>query len=82
MVYLYRSIRPVTSEAPLGSLSERGYFTVVDESGTVVFTTGLMVSVGDEYIDEDDTKYVVISVSDDVATVRSVGTMEALPPYR
>ncbi|MGI6660896.1 MAG: stage II sporulation protein P [Bacillota bacterium] len=82
VVYLYRSIRPVTSEAPSGLTErERGYFTVVDESGTVVFTTGLMVSVGDEYIDEDDTKYVVISVSDDVATVRSVGTMEALPPF-
>lgn len=82
VVYLYRSIMPVTSEVPpMLTERERGYFTVVDEDGVVIFTTGLMVSVGDEYIDEDDNKYVVIDVSDDVATVRSVGKMEALPPF-
>ncbi len=82
VVYLYRSVMPVASEAPPGHAErERGYFTVVDEDGTVIFTTGHMVSLGDEYIDENDVKYVVIDVSDDVATVRAVGSLEALPPF-
>ncbi|HHY11777.1 MAG TPA: stage II sporulation protein P [Firmicutes bacterium] len=82
VAHLYRSIKPASSETVMGhSERDRGYFTVVDETGKTVFTTGHLVSVGDEYIDEDDTKYVVISVSDDVATVRAVGRMEALPPF-
>ncbi len=82
VIYLYRSIRPVASQAPSGHTErERGYFTVFDENGVVIFTTGHTVSLGDEYINEDDTKYVVIDVSDDVATVRAVDRMEALPPF-
>ncbi len=81
IIYLYESLKPASSEVVMGH-TERGdsYFTVVDEAGKTIFTTGHMVVVGDEYIDEDDSKYAVINVSDDVATVRMVGKMELLPP--
>lgn len=59
---------------------DKGYFTVVDESGKVVLTTGITVSPGDQFIGEDDVKYQVESVSGDVAKAVRVGKMEALPP--
>ena len=79
IIHLYLSVRPAASETIAGH-SERteGYYTVVDETGKTIFTTGHMVSVGDEYIDEFDTKYVIISVSGDRATAREVGKAAAL----
>ena len=56
-----------------------GYFTVQDESARTLLTTGHMVTVGDEFIDMDDIRYIIERVSGDVATARSVGKMEALP---
>lgn len=63
------------SELPAGS-----YYTVVDEYGKTVFTTGHMVFVGDEFISEDDTRYVITKVEQYVATAKAQGKMEALPP--
>ncbi|MGI6642763.1 MAG: stage II sporulation protein P [Bacillota bacterium] len=56
-----------------------GYYTVVDESSRTLFTTGLTVSVGDEYIDENDGHYIIERIEGDVASARLVGRMEALP---
>lgn len=58
---------------------EDGYFTVQDESARTLFTTGHMVTVGDEFIDMDDVRYIIERVSGDVATARSVGKMDVLP---
>ena len=44
-----------------------GYFTVVDENGQTILTTGLGVSVGDEFWAEDNRVYVVESVTGNVA---------------
>ena len=41
---------------------ESGYITVVDESGAVIFETGRKVHPGDEFINEDNRMYEVISV--------------------
>lgn len=57
-----------------------GYFTVLDESGRTLFTTGHMLHVGDEFISEDDTRYEITRVDGDVALAKSVGKMEALAP--
>ncbi len=62
-------------------LSERtdGYFTVQDEASRTLFTTGHWLSVGDEYIDENDNRYVIERIEGDLATASSAGKMEALP---
>lgn len=54
------------------------YFKVSDETGRLVFTTGHMVNVGDEFIAEDETRYQVISVAGEAATARNMGKMQAL----
>ncbi len=80
ILHLYRSIRPTASDTAVGHFElEHDYFTVVDETGEIIFTTGHTVAIGDEYIDEDDTRYIVISVVGNTATVRSEGRMEGLP---
>jgi stage II sporulation protein P len=82
-VYAYFNMdrtRAATGETPLGSDERRGsYYTVIDESGRTVFTTGHMLYVGDEFIGEDDTRYQITRVDGDTATAKAVGKMEALP---
>lgn len=81
VIYLYRSIVPVSSEDTTGHAERAGsYFTVKDEAGNTIFTTGHMVFPGDEYVDEEDMKYSIIEVSGDEAIARPVGKMEALYP--
>lgn len=81
--YRYREARLVATAAPdnrRGSDERRGgWYTVVDEAGRTVFTTGHVLNVGDEFIAEDDTRYQIIMVNQDTATAKSVGKMEALP---
>ncbi|MGE5580321.1 MAG: stage II sporulation protein P [Bacillota bacterium] len=83
-LYYYRNIytppTPVLAasaggadEAPKGQ-----YFTVNDEAGNLVFTTGHMVHVGDEFISEEDVRYQVTEVSGTTAVAKSLGKMEAL----
>lgn len=65
----------------LGAWEEKrgdSYYKVSDESGRLIFTTGHMVSAGDEFIAEDETRYQVVSVAGDAATARSMGKMQAL----
>ncbi len=47
-----------------------GYITVVDQAGGIIFQTGLEVHPGDEYIDEDNRLYEIISVEDKLARAR------------
>lgn len=79
---LDRNSLPAATSQPAAGLDERlgSYFTVLDESGKTLFTTGHLVHVGDEFISEDDTRYEVIRVDEDTAVARAVGKMEALPP--
>ncbi|QUL98870.1 MAG: stage II sporulation protein P [Candidatus Fermentithermobacillus carboniphilus] len=77
----YRLPRPTASTDLSGHVErEDGYYTVVDESGKTIFTTGHAISVGDEFISEDDTRYTITRISGDVATAKAMGKMEALPP--
>lgn len=39
-----------------------GYMTIVDEKGDVIFETGRQVHVGDEFINEDNRLYEIVSV--------------------
>ncbi|HHY16436.1 MAG TPA: stage II sporulation protein P, partial [Firmicutes bacterium] len=82
VIYLYRSIVPASS-GELSGHSERAgsYYTVIDDAGNTIFTTGHMVFPGDEYIDEEDTKYTIVEVSGDKAIARTAGKMEVLPPF-
>lgn len=43
------------------------HYTIVDENGEVVLQTGLFVTVGDEYVSEDNRHYRVIGVQGDRA---------------
>jgi stage II sporulation protein P len=68
---------PIRAEAAATSafsLDERlaGYYTIVDEAGNSLLTTGLGVSVGDRFIAEDNREYEVYSVDADNARARPV----------
>jgi len=76
----YREASPVASAQEGHYERSLGYYTVVDESGRTVFTTGHAVFVGDEFIAEDDTRYTIVKVEKDVVTARAVGKVDALPP--
>lgn len=79
--YLNSKSAPAAAGQTIGGSDERrgSYFTVLDESGKTLFTTGHMLHVGDEFISEDDTRYEVIRVDEDIALAKAVGRMEALP---
>lgn len=47
-----------------------GYASLVDEQGNVIMQTGLAVHVGDEFIDEDNRVYEIITVEGTLARVR------------
>jgi stage II sporulation protein P len=69
-----------TGQAPPASGERRGsYYTVLDENGRTLFTTGHMLHVGDEFISEEDTRYQITRVDQDTATAKAVGQMDALP---
>ncbi len=84
LAFAYHSYGPLSHRAAptlSGGSGERsdGYFTVQDESARTIFTTGHNVTIGDEYIDENDIRYVIERVSGDVATATTAGKMQALP---
>ncbi|GMA99259.1 stage II sporulation protein P [Pelosinus sp. IPA-1] len=53
--------------------SDGGYFSIVDESGTVVYITGWGVRVGDEFLTEKNKRYEVISIEGDIAHSKLIG---------
>ena len=81
-VYVRVPPRPVSAEA--GGWDERhgeDYFRVNDESNRLIFTTGHAVTVGDEFIAEDETRCQVVTVAGNVATAKSLGKMESLVEF-
>jgi stage II sporulation protein P len=81
--YLYVPPRPVLATEAGGGDEVRAdqYFTAVDDAGKTVFTTGHVVNVGDGFISEEEIRYQVVKVEGAVATVKSVGKMEALTEF-
>ena len=74
---LYKSLVPATSQPVIGHEElDSEYFSAVDEAGKLIFTTGHMVVVGDEYIDEDNIKYVVKEIKGNTALLETIGPME------
>ncbi|MDR7402931.1 MAG: stage II sporulation protein P [Armatimonadota bacterium] len=74
--------QPVPATAPAdwpelglweGERDDGGYYTIVDERGTVLDKTARHVYVGDEFIAEDNSQYRVTRVSGDRAEARRVG---------
>ena len=55
--------------------SDGGYFSIVDESGTVVYITGWGVRVGDEFLTEKNKRYEVISIEGDIAHSKLIGNV-------
>lgn len=49
-----------------------GYITVIDETDTPILQTGLTIHVGDQYINEDDKLYEIITVEDTQARARYI----------
>ncbi len=78
--YVYVPPRPVLA-GEAGGADEAGagqYYTVKDEAGNVLFTTGHIVHVGDEFISAEDMRYQVTVVEGMSATAAALGKMEAL----
>ncbi len=68
------------SDSPTGAWErDDGHFTVKDPDGNILFYTGHHLFEGDEYIDENDVRWVIQRVEGDTATAVSQGKMEALP---
>lgn len=51
-----------------------GYITVIDEHGTIIMQTGLSIRVGDEFIDEDNRVYEILTTEGNLAKARYVRT--------
>lgn len=58
------------SAEPYDGLEHTGYVTIIDEHGTIIMQTGLAISPGDEYIDEDNRVYQIITVENNLAKAR------------
>ncbi len=71
------ALAPAVFEPP--ELSD-GYYSIVDESGHPIVSTGLGVVVGDEFVTTDNRVFVVVAVRDRVATAR-FERQEDLGPY-
>ena len=56
-----------------GYTQDKGYFSLVDESGSVVYITGWKVRVGDQCIAENNKRYEVVSVEGEIANVKLIG---------
>lgn len=52
-----------------------GYFTVLDEAGSVVYETGRNVRVGDQFLTEQNKRYEVTGIEGDSARARFLGTV-------
>ena len=53
-----------------------GYITITDETGRIIFQTGRIVEVGDEFIDENNQLYEIFFVDGNSAKARAVKTEE------
>lgn len=62
-----------------------GYYSLVTDTGEVVFVTSLKVTVGDQFITEDNKQYTVTSLQGKIAHVKFDGKLDLsgyLPPEK
>ncbi len=57
-----------------------GFFTIVDEKGAVLLTTGLGVHTGDRFIAADNREYEIFAVDGDTARAKPVSGQAGLAP--
>ncbi len=62
--------------------SDGGYYTIADERGNILLKTAHTISVGDEYIASDNSRYRIVEVKGDVARARLVGKEADIKPAR
>lgn len=62
--------------------SDGGYYTIADEKGKVLLQTAHTLSVGDEYIASDNSRYRIVEVKGDVARARLIGKDVEFKPAR
>ncbi len=55
---------------------EKGYFSFIDESGKIVYTTGWKVRVGDQCLTETNKRFEVVSIEGENARVKLVGEVD------
>ncbi|HEY3426575.1 MAG TPA: stage II sporulation protein P, partial [Negativicutes bacterium] len=53
--------------------NDNGYFSIVDESGSVVYLTGWNVGIGDQFITENNKRYEVTGIEGDIAYAKFIG---------
>jgi stage II sporulation protein P len=53
--------------------NDNGYFSIVDESGNVVYLTGWNVRTGDQFITENNKRYEVTDIEGDIAHAKFIG---------
>lgn len=61
--------------------SDTGYFTILDETGSVVYLTGWMVQVGDQFLTSDNKRYEVHNVMGDTAYAHYLGNVNLSKYY-
>lgn len=77
--------RPEAGPAYSGELPEADerldglHFTLYDPEGRVILQTGIMVTVGDEYVNEDNLHYRVVSIVNDRCQTVLLGTFSLEP---
>lgn len=59
-----------------------GYMTIIDEKGSIIFQTGLIVNPGDQYISEDNQLFEVTDVEGNLATARHIKSESILSPQK
>lgn len=68
-------VQPAAASGPPWELDD-GYYTIVSDMGRELLLTGHIVSVGDQFIDEDNRKYEVYRVADRRAYARFVSRID------
>lgn len=57
-----------------------GCITIIDEKGSIIFQTGLIVTPGDQYISENNRRFEVTAVEGNLATARYIQNESILCP--
>lgn len=60
------------SAEPYDSSEHTGYVTIIDEHGAIIMQTGLNISPGDEFINEDNRVYQILTVDNNLARARFI----------
>ncbi|MGB9791275.1 MAG: stage II sporulation protein P [Thermacetogeniaceae bacterium] len=60
--------------------NDGGYYTIADEKGNVLLQTAHTISVGDEYIASDNSRYRIVEVKGDVGRAKLIGKEDGFKP--